>query len=618
METDDLDMKPDIKDEKMDLSFMDSLDNDELIKEVCDDVSALDEDLKSEQDEKSNQSIIEREKFRGIRYKAWSPGCIGPPVKYKRPTDRELTELVFRTGVAIMPVTNEDTRKCELCGIQGDGVGDGVSRLLNCDVNRWVHLNCALWSEGVYETVSGALMNVETALAAGSNATCAMCRRLGATVRCFKVRCGSVYHLGCAVKDNCVFYKNKTAFCTSHAPKNEKDNELTTLSVQRRVYISRDEQRQIASVMLHSDTNHLIRVGGLIFLSPGHLLPHQLAAFHTPNYIYPIGYKIVRFYWSMSRANTRCRYLCWISEEEGRPRFHVRAQDEPRDELAAATPRAAWANVLDAVAALNEGRSEEGVLKLWPNYVTGEDLFGLTEPAVVRVLESLPGVETLTDYRFKFGRSALLEGGLAVNPSGCARAEARARAPWRRAARSLLPAAPAPPPAADPAHLACPYSKQFVHTKSSQYKKMKSEWRNNVYLARSKIQGLGLYAARDLEKHTMVIEYIGEIIRSELSEIREKQYEAKNRGIYMFRLDERRVVDATLSGGLARYINHSCQPNCVAETVEVDRHLRIIIFAKRRIARGEELAYDYKFDIEDDAHKIMCMCGAPNCRKWMN
>ena len=56
---------------------------------------------------------------------------------------------------------------------------------------------------------------------------------------------------------------------------------------------------------------------------------------------------------------------------------------------------------------------------------------------------------------------------------------------------------------------------------------MKLEWRNNVYLARSKIQGLGLYAARDLERHTMVIEYIGEIIRHELSESREKQYEAR-------------------------------------------------------------------------------------------
>lgn len=57
----------------------------------------------------------------------------------------------------------------------------------------------------------------------------------------------------------------------------------------------------------------------------------------------------------------------------------------------------------------------------------------------------------------------------------------------------------------------------------------------------------------------------------------------------MFRLDEERVVDATLSGGLARYINHSCNPNCVAEIVEVERDLRIIIFAKRRISRGEEV-----------------------------
>lgn len=65
----------------------------------------------------------------------------------------------------------------------------------------------------------------------------------------------------------------------------------------------------------------------------------------------------------------------------------------------------------------------------------------------------------------------------------------------------------------------------------------------------------------------------------------------QNRGIYMFRLDEERVVDATLCGGLARYINHSCNPNCVAEIVEVERDLRIIIFAKRRISRGEEVNF---------------------------
>lgn len=72
-----------------------------------------------------------------------------------------------------------------------------------------------------------------------------------------------------------------------------------------------------------------------------------------------------------------------------------------------------------------------------------------------------------------------------------------------------------------------PYSKQFVHSKSSQYRRLKTEWKNNVYLARSRIQGLGLYAAKDLEKHTMVIEYIGTVIRNEVANRREKIYEAQ-------------------------------------------------------------------------------------------
>lgn len=58
----------------------------------------------------------------------------------------------------------------------------------------------------------------------------------------------------------------------------------------------------------------------------------------------------------------------------------------------------------------------------------------------------------------------------------------------------------------------------------------------------------------------------------------------------MFRLDEDRVVDATLSGGLARYINHSCNPNCRTEIVDVDKDCRIIIVAKRKINRGEEVS----------------------------
>ena len=64
----------------------------------------------------------------------------------------------------------------------------------------------------------------------------------------------------------------------------------------------------------------------------------------------------------------------------------------------------------------------------------------------------------------------------------------------------------------------------------------------------------------------------------------------------MFRLDDKRVVDATVGGGLARYVNHSCDPNCVTEIVEVERDLKIIIMSNRKILRGEEVSSF--FDIE--------------------
>ncbi|KAF6206910.1 hypothetical protein GE061_018146 [Apolygus lucorum] len=559
------------------------------------------------------------------RYRVWTSMTIPPPSsRHKKPTEKEITEMMFKCGIPLAPPKlPEDTRTCLFCHQMGDGVTHGPARLLNYDVNKWVHLNCALWSDEVYETTSGGLVNVEQALQNGSSASCAYCNTTGATLKCYKNRCSVVYHLPCAVKDACVFYKNKTLYCASHVPKNEKENELTTLSVMRRVYIQRDEPRQIASIMHNTEQNNLLRVGSLTFLSVGQLLPHQLQNFHTPNYIYPIGYKILRMYWSMRVANRRCKYICSIHESEGRPEFRIVVQERGEQdlELKDSSARGVWLKVLEPLA---EIRRNDTLVKMFSKYITGEDLFGLTEPVVVRVLESLPGIDTLSDYKFKYGKNPFLELPLAINPTGCARSEVRPKGPgvMRKAhtqRTSSVSYRPSQSPSISiPGEPLCPYSKQFVHSKSSQYKKMKQEWRNNVYLARSKIQGLGLYAARDLEKHTMVIEYIGEIIRTEVAETREKQYEAKNRGIYMFRLDEDRVVDATLSGGLARYINHSCYPNCVAETVEVERDLRIIIFTKRRISRGEELAYDYKFDIEDDQHKIPCMCGAPNCRKWMN
>ena len=63
----------------------------------------------------------------------------------------------------------------------------------------------------------------------------------------------------------------------------------------------------------------------------------------------------------------------------------------------------------------------------------------------------------------------------------------------------------------------------------------------------------------------------------------------QNRGVYMFRIDNDTVCDATMAGGPARYINHSCDPNCVAEVVDIDKDSKIIIITNRRITQGEEV-----------------------------
>lgn len=107
--------------------------------------------------------------------------------------------------------------------------------------------------------------------------------------------------------------------------------------------------------------------------------------------------------------------------------------------------------------------------------------------------------------------------------------------------------------------------------------------------------------------------------RRPLADVRERQYEASGLGSsYLFRIDDEWVCDATMTGGRARFINHSCDPNCYTKIVAVEGQKRIGIYSKRRIAPGEELFYDYKFDFEEEEAKVPCMCGAKACRKFMN
>ena len=476
--------------------------------------------------------VIDSRKWMAVRYHCWTPNLF----EARNPVEEENSEEVSRLLESMDIVVKKenlpnDGRKCAFCHEVGDGESDGPARLLNHDVDKWVHLNCALWSPEVYETQNGALMSVDVTLTKAMTVTCVKCHKTGASIRCFKARCTNVYHFACALVDNrCMFLKDKSFFCATHAQKAmvSPDSIMTSFVVNRRVYINRDDYKQLEQLI---QDQGVMRIGSLVLLNIGQLLPTQLMNFHSSNCIYPVGYKAARFYWSRTELGKRNKYICSINEVDGSPEFVVEEQERgiaKKEAVVIArgkSPRLVWREIVESVAQMNK---QDDHIKVFADQITGEDLFGLTEQSVSRILESMQGVDTLQDYNFRYIRSQLLELPLAINPSGCARTEPKLRTHFKRPhtmhtsnpSRSSLQSS-----FSSVQEVQSPYVKQFVHSKSSQYRKMKTEWRNNVYLARSRIAGLGLFAARDIEKHTMVIEYIGLLIRNELAERNERMYE---------------------------------------------------------------------------------------------
>ena len=123
----------------------------------------------------------------------------------------------------------------------------------------------------------------------------------------------------------------------------------------------------------------------------------------------------------------------------------------------------------------------------------------------------------------------------------------------------------------------------------------------------SKIHGWGVYATRTINKNTRIIDYAGEKISVRESEKRERRYMKRGR-VWCFTLTRRTVVDAAVGGNIARFINHSCSPNC---WVDIAADKTIWIRASRKIYPGEELTYNYSIDGE---LSIPCRCrpGCPN------
>lgn len=137
----------------------------------------------------------------------------------------------------------------------------------------------------------------------------------------------------------------------------------------------------------------------------------------------------------------------------------------------------------------------------------------------------------------------------------------------------------------------------------------------------SPIHGKGVFAPRDLPAGEPVIEYRGRLLTTAQAD-RRYSGTANSGHTFLFTLNDDYVIDANFEGNAARWINHSCNPNCEAITEEDSngnrRKDRVVIHTKRAVKAGEELTYDYHIVLEDRHTARMkalweCRCGSRRC-----
>ncbi|KAI1621192.1 histone-lysine N-methyltransferase ASH1L [Exophiala viscosa] len=135
-----------------------------------------------------------------------------------------------------------------------------------------------------------------------------------------------------------------------------------------------------------------------------------------------------------------------------------------------------------------------------------------------------------------------------------------------------------------------------------------------VEVIKTEDRGYGVRSNRTFEPNQVIVEYTGEIITQEECEKRMHTMYKKNECYYLMLFDQNMIIDAT-RGSIARFVNHSCAPNCRMEKWTVNGKPRMALFAgDRGIMTGEELTYDYNFDPYSQKNVQACRCGADNCR----
>ena len=574
-----------------------------------------------------------------------------------------------------------DPRECCLCHLCGDndaGLADDVpeqtadrtkpiiarlGRLLPMVDGLWVHSACALWSSETWEAPSGGLVHAtEKARSRGAQLRCFGCGRPGATVGCVKQNCSVNFHFPCAFACGAAFTSSKQMLCAIHKDcaediiKNPSSESMETLIVHQEKSKSMSEKEADGN-----DTSFCPRYGAILVHALGEIEQNR-DGFHTKDYIIPLGYTATRIYWSTMKPKQRTVYVLKIEKSaRGKPLFCITPGDNPLGKIKASSATQAYNILMERVKDTNDSEFSHGNLysKLPTERHSFKKFFGLSGPQffgfgtnhIRKLIEGLPGTEAVVtkltesspQYLFCYTqpsvdvimdlqrqRAALAAEKQLENASGCARAEGMSAVTKSGGSDRITRALVRNVENGDNTDVGAVSKKadsEKIKADRNRIQRMYREMKavpieQRLTPKRSHIHGWGLFTKMDLPKDSMIVEYMGEVIRKSVADAREKAYEISGEGsCYMFRLDLLRIVDATKIGCMARFMNHSCQANAYAKIISVDtdqgkQEPKIMVFSNTDIKAGEEITYDYKFPVEDGSLK--CSCGAPNCIGRMN
>ena len=419
---------------------------------------------------------------------------------------------------------------------------------------------------------------------------------------------------------------------------------------------------------LSSDRLLSMRIGSLTVLKFGQLVP-EVDSFIVKGCLVPLGYSAARRFWSLVNPGQRCIYFFEVcGHAQSGPLFVIRCMDSPNLKMESNDPDQAWSQVVKMVKHAREV-AEMSDPSFQSIKISGLEAFGLLNCIpVVTHIESLP-MASMFHGRYAHKRVVTHRNDEIIfynslskkyappdvkeNVSGSARSEGYLPKSWVRKRHPNLENSI---PQYENARTGAAFQLQVVREILSQHEETVTEKkkaskgtimissgtrnartksnstlplttehqgiaasskRRSVIL-RSDINGWGVFATQDIPAGQMIIEYVGELIRPAISDLREVRYCEKGLGCYMFEIVPGTIVDATMCGNAARYINHGCAPNCYSKTIALkNNRYVVVIFSKRRIQRGEELSYDYQFPF-DDSDRVKCGCGTPQCKGFMN